>query len=148
MLNRVSMSPSQKRRIYDRDSGRCKAGRRPVGDRPNDFAYEIHHIDYDPSNTIDRNLEVRWIRCHNRVHPWRWRSKLNSLYLNWQRDQWIETRRQQKAERGGKQLHPQTRESSADWPCLLFTSRVNFPPSYIIQTKPKYFMIKYFCVWT
>jgi hypothetical protein len=62
MAKRVQPSPNQKRRLYQANAYRCcVCKRRGIG-------MDLHHIDGDPSNTVDANLAVLCVEEHDRHH--------------------------------------------------------------------------------
>jgi 5-methylcytosine-specific restriction endonuclease McrA len=89
MGRRVDYEEGQRERVYQRDHGRCKICGVKVGNDPKDRAWELHHINGDSSFTIDWNLEVRCIYCHNRAHKSRWGSVFNWLTTNVGRRAWV-----------------------------------------------------------
>lgn len=60
--NRKKPSEAQRTRIYEANANRCCICHR------GDIALRLHHIDENPSNTIDANLAVMCVEDHDRFH--------------------------------------------------------------------------------
>jgi hypothetical protein len=72
---RVDPSPSQRRRLLDRNAGVCcVCKRRGIG-------VNLHHIDGDNSNTIDENLAALCVQDHDAHHRPKAYRGLNHLKL-------------------------------------------------------------------
>jgi hypothetical protein len=61
-MERTNPSPSQKHRLLKANANKCCVCKRTG------IGFNFHHIDGDPSNTIDKNLAVLCVEDHDRHH--------------------------------------------------------------------------------
>ena len=59
-MNRINPTKAQKRRLLEANAFRCCVCKRPS------IGFNFHHIDGNPSNTVDQNLAVLCVEDHDR----------------------------------------------------------------------------------
>ena len=75
-MNRVNPTKVQKQRLLEANAHRCCVCKRPS------IGFNFHHIDGDPSNTVDENLAVLCCEDHDRnQRPREYKPKVNHLEL-------------------------------------------------------------------